>query len=78
MNNEGIQKFKAAAQIGDTVTICTTEGKQSYRYHGKILSFHENHVIIDDERWLFNVPTAVAYRHFYWHSLETKQLQKCC
>lgn len=72
MNNEGIQKFKAAAQIGDTVTICTTEGKQSYRYHGKILSINNQAVVIADELAGGTITTTVAYKHFYWHSLEGK------
>lgn len=75
MNKEGIQKFLAAAQIGDTVTICTIEGREENRYHGEILSIHDTHIIVNDERWLFSVPTAVSYHHFYYHSLEVKQIQ---
>lgn len=72
MNKEGIQKFIAAAQVGDTVTICTTEGKQSYRYHGKILSINNQAVVIADELAGGTITTPIAYKHFHYHSLEGK------
>jgi len=70
MNNEGIKRFKAAAQVGEVISIGTIEQQQKYRYHGAILSINEHAVVIADELAGGTVTTTVAYKHFYWHSLE--------
>ncbi|WP_242225028.1 hypothetical protein [Bacillus cereus group sp. BfR-BA-01380] len=69
MNELGIIKFKANVQVGDTISVGTTEigyDNEKLSYHGVVLDIRDiNFVLLEG-----NTKYIIDYKTVYWHSAE--------
>lgn len=70
MNNEGIKKFLAVAEVGMDISISTIEQNEKYSYHGVIMEISPDSIVIQHESIIGLQTEVVKYKNFYWHSLE--------
>ena len=69
MNELGIAKFKANVQVGNAISVGTTEigyDNETLSYHGEVVDIRNKDFVLRES----NVEYIISYKSVYWHSAE--------
>ncbi|WP_242281162.1 hypothetical protein [Bacillus cereus group sp. BfR-BA-01347] len=69
MNELGIARFKANVQVGDTISVSTSEigyDEEKLSYHGEVVEIRDKDFVICES----GIEYIISYKKIYWHSAE--------